>query len=1179
MVTFAIVVVCLGVLAGVSQAENLSWDGGAGTAFWDDANNWNPNKAPTLSDDAAFMTDVDVVVRDAQVIYRDNVNTTSGNSGSLTIGSGGSLTMANGQRINWVGGASVGDGTITVKDGGSLSAGFFDSNQGAGSTATFEVLNGGTATFSTSFSMNDGAGTADVLVDGSGSTMTVNGDTTISASAGGTLTISGGGTFAAGANLDYDPAKALAIGGSGSRFELGTGGTGGAISQLNTITIASGGIFSVNQSDSVTQGTEFGNSISGDGSLEQAGTGTTTLNVANSHSGGTTLSSGTLVLGDADAAGTGTITLSGGTLEIAAGIGNDISATGSTVISNNTGTLSFSGGAVTGAGALAFSVTQQTRLFSDLSGFSGTISHDNDAGGQLRLWNQAADLSATRIVTSGGTSGGGLLFINSGNDHTIGELSGTGGKILMRGGSGLTLTIEQSTDTTYSGLLQDGDASRKGTLVKDGVGTLTLDGANTYTGTTTIDEGTLQLGNGGAAGSLATASAISVASGATFAVKQSDTVTQGTDFSGAAISGDGGFEQNGSGTTVLTAANTYLGATTVSNGTLQLGNGGGSGSLAADSAISVSSGATLAVNRNDAVTQGTDFSTAAISGDGSFEQNGTGTTTLNVANTYTGGTTLNDGILHLGAIGAAGTGTLTLSGGKLTAFSSTTSHANDIVVTDATSTAIFAPSGNNYYGGEVTGTGNLNFGGSGDGQGSGTVRIYDNGAGLSGFSGTITHDNVNGLNNLYLEPGTGAETTPAKIFTSGATDGTCLRFRGAWEIGELSGTGGRIAAWNSTVTVNQDSDTTYSGLLDNISGRVLTLVKDGSGSLSLNFSNTYTGTTTIDGGTLLVNNASGSATGTGALNVNSGGTLGGTGTVSGVVTVNSGGHVSVDASSSEITLTGGLTLNAGAELDVDLSSYSPASGSTLVLVDYNGGSLIGTFSAINLTAGWTADVDYVTGNQIRLTNLIRTIISTQNGNFDVGTTWVGGVAPASGIDSVVIDHTLNLFSEFTIGSGQSMTSTVTTSGMRIGDGGHLTVATGGSMNLPGFDMPESGAGGHLTIEAGATARVDRYWNDEGSPSYINEWIADASGVTAFQIDGKFTLRGTESVLEVDLTDYDIANGDTLVLVDYGSLVYQSGTGFGTVNIYGGLTGTIDYVTDNQIRIIGIGVPGTVFKFK
>ena len=193
---------CFALMSGHAAiaAISVNWDGGAGTAFWDDNNNWDPDAnvdgAADSSGYAAFITDADAVIRDSRTIYRDNVNTTgAGDTASLTIGSGGSLTMDNGQRLNWRGGNSVGDSTLTIENGGSLSAGFFDTNQGAGSSATFEVLSCGTATFATSFSMNDAAGTGNVIVDGAGSTLTVSTSTTINGSAGNTLTISNGGTL------------------------------------------------------------------------------------------------------------------------------------------------------------------------------------------------------------------------------------------------------------------------------------------------------------------------------------------------------------------------------------------------------------------------------------------------------------------------------------------------------------------------------------------------------------------------------------------------------------------------------------------------------------------------------------------------------------------------------------------------------------------------------------------------------------------------------------------------------------------------------------------------------------------------------------------------------------------------------------------------------------------------
>ena len=119
--------------------------------------------------------------------------------------------------------------------------------------------------------------------------------------------------------------------------------------------------------------------------------------------------------------------------------------------------------------------------------------------------------------------------------------------------------------------------SQSGTFsfTKDGIGSLALNGAlqHTYNGATTVSGGTLQLGDGGSDGAISTGSAISIGAGATFAINQSDTVTQGTDFSGAAITGDGGFTQSGTGTTVLNAANAYNGATNVNAGTLSLASG------------------------------------------------------------------------------------------------------------------------------------------------------------------------------------------------------------------------------------------------------------------------------------------------------------------------------------------------------------------------------------------------------------------------------------------------------------------------------------------------------------------------------------------------------------------------------------------------------------------------------
>jgi fibronectin-binding autotransporter adhesin len=170
-----------------------------------------------------------------------------------------------------------------------------------------------------------------------------------------------------------------------------------------------------------------------------------------------------------------------------------------------------------------------------------------------------------------------------------------------------------------------------GSLAHGGTGVVTLTAANTYTGTTAITgNGSLRLGAGGTDGSLSTSSAISMAAvQSTFVVDQSDTVTQGVDFSGAAITpsfggpGIGNFIQAGSGTTILNAANSYRGATSVNAGTLLI-NGDQSG---ADGAVTVASLATLGGS-------GTTGGAVSILG-GAIVAPGSGVGTLTVSNAFT----------------------------------------------------------------------------------------------------------------------------------------------------------------------------------------------------------------------------------------------------------------------------------------------------------------------------------------------------------------------------------------------------------------------------------------------------------------------------------------------------------------------------------------------------------------
>ena len=105
--------------------------------------------------------------------------------------------------------------------------------------------------------------------------------------------------------------------------------------------------------------------------------------------------------------------------------------------------------------------------------------------------------------------------------------------------------------------------------------------------------------------------------------------------------------------------------------------------------------------------------------------------------------------------------------------------------------------------------------------------------------------------------------------------------------GNLFTVSGNIALGGNGLTVNGTGDTLISGVIAGVANGS-TLTKDGSGTLTLTGSDTFTRGTTVNGGTLLVNNTAGS----GAVTVNNAGTtLGGTGTISGAVTVNAGANI------------------------------------------------------------------------------------------------------------------------------------------------------------------------------------------------------------------------------------------------------------------------------------------------
>jgi outer membrane autotransporter protein len=268
------------------------------------------------------------------------------------------------------------------------------------------------------------------------------------------------------------------------------------------------------------------------------------------------------------------------------------------------GANTYSGGTNLNVGAIAVSADNA------LGAASGPLTFN---GGTLQF-NSNFDLSPTRPITLNNANAG---FAGGGTIDTNGHIT----------------TISQAI-TGAGGLTEADNAISPGVLI--------LTGANAYTGGTTISAGTLQLGAGGSTGGILG----DVVDNGALAFNRIDSFV----FSGA-ISGAGAVQQLGTGVTILNANNTYAGGTTISAGTLQLGNGGVTGGIVGN----VADYGTLAFDRSDTVTF-----PGVISGTGGIAQLGGGTTILNANNTFTGPTNVAAGTL---AIGDAAHQKAALSGG------------------------------------------------------------------------------------------------------------------------------------------------------------------------------------------------------------------------------------------------------------------------------------------------------------------------------------------------------------------------------------------------------------------------------------------------------------------------------------------------------------------------------------
>ncbi|ECK0309895.1 autotransporter outer membrane beta-barrel domain-containing protein [Salmonella enterica] len=909
---------------------NSGWNGqsltktGAGTLILNAENTYTGGT--TISDGTLIANNVEALgtgnVTDNATLELNTGGDFNNNiSGSGQVVKSGDKTLTLSGANSYTGGTTISGGTLVASNVDALGSGDVTDN------ATLELNTGGDFD-------NAIGGTGSVVKSGD-KTLTLSGansytgGTTIS---GGTLVASnvealGSGDVTDNATLELNTGGDFTnnIGGTGSVVKSGdktltlsgtnsyTGGTtisGGTLVANNVEALGTGDVTN-NATLELNTGGDFDNAISGSGQVVKSGDKTLTLSGANSYSGATTISGGTLIATHVNALGTGAIdnrasllldasgqftvtdltTESGGNTEI--GAGSTLQATTLTQKSDSTLTINLNSNTVdpvihaasqvslagtldiTGVGDVLDSDPAST---DDLDTFTLIASDKTIAGDfeKLTVAGMDADL-ADFITVDGRIDDTGkqyelttVLTWYADRDDAVTDAHGTF-NLTNADGSFAVNTVLENVDATLDPASATGwDGT---SLIKQGAGTLILNAENTYTGGTTISDGTLVATNVDALGSG------DVTDDATLELNTGGTFDN-------AISGSGQVVKSGDETLTLSGTNTYSGGTLISGGTLVASN------VEALGTGDVTDNAVLELNT------GGDFDNA-ISGSGQVEKSGDGTLTLSGSNTYTGGTTINDGTLIATSVDALGSGdvtdnaTLALNTGGT--FDNTISGSGK--VEKSGDDALTLSGANSYTGGTLISGGTL-IASNVEALGTGDVT---NNATLELNTGGDFTNNISGSGQVVKSGDETLTLSGSNTYTGGTTinDGTLV----ATSVDAL---GSGDVTDNATLALNTGGtfDNTISG-----SGKV---EKSGDDALTLSGANSYTGGTLISGGTLVASNVealgSGDVTDNATLALNTGGTFDNTISGSGQV-VKSGDDVLTLSGSN--TYTGGTTISGG----------------------------------------------------------------------------------------------------------------------------------------------------------------------------------------------------------------------------------------------------------------------------
>ncbi|MDZ7615541.1 MAG: autotransporter-associated beta strand repeat-containing protein [Patescibacteria group bacterium] len=612
------------------------------------------------------------------------------------------------------------------------------------------------------------------------------------------------------------------------------------------------------------------------------------------------------VVGNSATLSTLTLNIASGTTNTCAGyLGwTDTNDNNLALVKTGTGTLVLSG-ANTYTGTTTVSAGTLTIRGNSALGSSAALSGTTVAGGAVLKLEGGITVAEPITITGSGIGWSGALHNASGNNTwsgpitisgytrigaatgTLFTLSGgiTGSSAIFGSDTGIIRIVDKAINVGTNGI----------TVLNNGTVELNV-GGNTWGSTTIEYGGTLKLGLDDA---MPTTTVVRIGTGTT----------------------NGTFDLNAHNQTI---AGLYDGST----GTRRVVNSGGGTP-------------TLTINNSNNYTYA---GVLGIAGQGSFNltKTGSGTMTLAGANVYTGLTTVSGGVLALGhasALGATGAGTLvntggvldlngfntaepvTLNGGTLrNSVASTPITEFNGTLTLASQSEINSPVALSLVG-QITGTGGFTK------TGGEQIRLFN------------TANNYQGP--TIVEAGyVDIMTSEVIPDTSNLTLNSYLNLRGYTEtIGGLSGNGSGFlysSPGSGTLRIGGgNADGSYEGrILDN--GGQVSIVKVGTGTQVFSgLTNIYTGTTRVEGGTLLVN---GVHTGGGAYTVNAGATLGGTGTVGGATTIMSGGILAPGSSVGLLTFNNSVWLQDGATFAWEFlqtgtagTDYDSIAGTDLIL--------------------------------------------------------------------------------------------------------------------------------------------------------------------------------------------------------------------------------------------------------